>query len=1094
MKNAVGILVFICTTLAAPAQLNYTFSSASGSYTANSSPTTLHASNVDDALASAASIGFTFQYGCTNYTQFEASSNGVLFLGTAASASNASNNLNTSTDRPAIAPLWDDLETDGTGSVNYKLTGTSPNRVLTVEWKQMFWTYSATTWAISFQAKLYETTNVIEFVYSRNGTASGNISSGASASIGISGLTSGDFYSLNGVGASPTAVYGTETSTISTKPATGQIYRFTPVQCSGTPTGGTTAATTTSGCGGYTSVLSLSGQSTGCGILYQWQSSTNGTTWANVAGATSSTYTATVSSGIYYHCTITCSNSGASATSSSIQLTVTPNCYTMNNTAVNIASCPFSGTFYDSGGSGSDYANSESYTKTFTAPAGSCLSFSFSAFQTESCCDDLTIYDGPNTSSPVIGTYAGSTSPGTFTSSGTSITFVWYSDFSTINSGWVASFSCAPSCSGAPTAGTATASPTALTCGSSTTVLSLSGNATGCGITYQWQSSPNNSTWTNISGATSATYTASVTASTYYRCLVSCGGSSSPSTSIQVTYPSGPSNDNCSGATPVTVGGSCVVGDVTCASQSQTACSGTANDDVWFSFTATSSSLNITLSASSSFDPVVQLFSGTCGSLTSVFCEDATFTTGGTNRCKNATGLTAGATYYIRVYDYYSGYPTTKTFTMCIAAPATGTYTCNLNYSTASIANVQDNGVNTAVAVTDDRLSNAITLPFSFCFDGYLYTQVYVSSNASLVFDAVDGCVPNVYQSRIPAANGASTGYSINGPAPTTTDYTPQNAILGPWHDIDPSKGGTITYATLGTSPNRRFVVFFDGIKQFYSTSPCQNNSYDYTGQIKLYETSNIIEIHIDQMNSCTGWNDGQAILGLHNAFGTAAVIPAGYNATASSPFNVYSITNSAWRFTPNCANCTVVLPVEMTSFTATQKDVSSNLLNWTTASESHVKWFHVERSADGINFMRLNKQPAKNPLGAAYAYIDPLENIYQTYYYRIATEDLDGSTEYSGIRVVQRDRSTVTSVLNIYPNPFAGTIHVDVESMGVNEVFVEVMDVLGKRVYAKAITLNDGSNTVTISDLEAGKGLYLVRVTDATGNLIVAKKLLRNN
>ena len=43
------------------------------------------------------------------------------------------------------------------------------------------------------------------------------------------------------------------------------------------------------------------------------------------------------------------------------------------------------------------------------------------------------------------------------------------------------------------------------------------------GITYQWQSSPNNATWTNIGTAqTTPAYTATVAATTYYRCQVLC--------------------------------------------------------------------------------------------------------------------------------------------------------------------------------------------------------------------------------------------------------------------------------------------------------------------------------------------------------------------------------------------------------------------------------------------------------------------------------------------------------------------------------------------------------------------------------------------
>ncbi|NUQ26687.1 MAG: hypothetical protein HUU34_22300, partial [Saprospiraceae bacterium] len=45
-------------------------------------------------------------------------------------------------------------------------------------------------------------------------------------------------------------------------------------------------------------------------------------------------------------------------------------------------------------------------------------------------------------------------------------------------------------------------------------------------LTYQWQSSPNNSTWTNISGATNSSYTSgSLTSNTYFRVLVSSSGS-----------------------------------------------------------------------------------------------------------------------------------------------------------------------------------------------------------------------------------------------------------------------------------------------------------------------------------------------------------------------------------------------------------------------------------------------------------------------------------------------------------------------------------------------------------------------------------------
>ncbi|MEZ4721770.1 MAG: hypothetical protein R2813_07850, partial [Flavobacteriales bacterium] len=77
------------------------------------------------------------------------------------------------------------------------------------------------------------------------------------------------------------------------------------------------------------------------------------------------------------------------------------------------------------------------------------------------------------------------------------------------------------SCSGTPIAGSAEASQN-LACSVDPVTLSLSGATAALGITYQWQSSPDSSSWTNIAGATNAVHTTTISANTYFRCLVSC--------------------------------------------------------------------------------------------------------------------------------------------------------------------------------------------------------------------------------------------------------------------------------------------------------------------------------------------------------------------------------------------------------------------------------------------------------------------------------------------------------------------------------------------------------------------------------------------
>ena len=88
-------------------------------------------------------------------------------------------------------------------------------------------------------------------------------------------------------------------------------------------------------------------------------------------------------------------------------------------------------------------------------------------------------------------------------------------------------------CTGTPTPGN-TLSTLNPVCPATSFTLSLQNTTAGSGVSYQWQSSPNNSTWTNISGATSSTLTTTQTVTTFYRCAVTCGSNTGFSASTQV--------------------------------------------------------------------------------------------------------------------------------------------------------------------------------------------------------------------------------------------------------------------------------------------------------------------------------------------------------------------------------------------------------------------------------------------------------------------------------------------------------------------------------------------------------------------------------
>ena len=132
--------------------------------------------------------------------------------------------------------------------------------------------------------------------------------------------------------------------------------------------------------------------------------------------------------------------------------------------------------------------------------------------------------------------------------------------------------------------------------------------------------------------------------------------------------------DNCAGAIPLTIYnatcGGATAGTTVGATQSLPGCSGTADDDVWYSFVASGGTPTITVISTGGAgriqDIVFEVFSGSCGSLTSVLCRNAT--TGTSTEASGVPNLINGNTYYVRVHSAANG-TGQGTFTICITRP-----------------------------------------------------------------------------------------------------------------------------------------------------------------------------------------------------------------------------------------------------------------------------------------------------------------------------------------------------------------------------------------------------------------------------------------
>ncbi len=276
----------------------------------------------DDGTQTAIPIGFTFTFGGAPYTTFSITTNGMIRLGGAAISLGYTNDLsNSAVLSPLIAPLWDDNNRN-TGSIQYVVAGVAPNRTLEVGWDNVnvggFGSTSATSTA-SFKIRLHETTNVIDMVYGGSLATAGTLS----ASIGLNDLTS--FLSVTPAVAATASSATPDNAISSVTNLAGKKYVFTPpLPCAGAPTAGTASAPA-GACSGVNFVLSLAGYTSGAsGITFQWQSSSDGITYTNMAGATTANYTTSQTVATFYQCIVTCTASGASSTSNFVNVAMNP--------------------------------------------------------------------------------------------------------------------------------------------------------------------------------------------------------------------------------------------------------------------------------------------------------------------------------------------------------------------------------------------------------------------------------------------------------------------------------------------------------------------------------------------------------------------------------------------------------------------------------------------------------------------------------------------------------------------------------------------------------------------------------------------------
>jgi len=175
--------------------------------------------------------------------------------------------------------------------------------------------------------------------------------------------------------------------------------------------------------------------------------------------------------------------------------------------------------------------------------------------------------------------------------------------------------------------------------------------------------------------------------------------------------------------------------------------------------------------------------------------------------------------------------------------------------------------------------------------------------------------------------------------------------------------------------------------------------------------------------------------------------------------------------------NCGTVLPIELLTFTAEEKD-NFVYLNWVTASEINNDYYELQRSKDGINFepfTRVNGAGNSNTT-LYYSTIDdsPLQGIS---YYRLKQVDFNGQVSYSQIEAV----NLINDEITIYPNPTNGLLTINNRK---NQT-IKIIDIAGKTMEI----IQSKNNVIDVTDFP--KGIYFIQLIGSDKTII--KKLVKN-
>jgi hypothetical protein len=191
---------------------------------------------------------------------------------------------------------------------------------------------------------------------------------------------------------------------------------------------------------------------------------------------------------------------------------------------------------------------------------------------------------------------------------------------------------------------------------------------------------------------------------------------------------------------------------------------------------------------------------------------------------------------------------------------------------------------------------------------------------------------------------------------------------------------------------------------------------------------------------------------------------------------------------TPYIIVTSASLPLTLTNFSITSVDCKPNL-KWVTQNEINTSHFEIEKSTDGINWIKIGTKNASgnstSPINYSFT-DDAIQNNEDKLFYKIKMIDKDGSFKYSSVFKIINNCNKMQ--LSIYPNPVINN-KINFAIAGFENRVFAILKLSSGAVLGK-YSINNGTNSIDVSKLS--NGFYILTIIDNNGNTLQAKAIIQ--